>query len=59
MLFAPLAAIALAEAQRTGLLHTALANRDVIGQAKGISAGSSGGVNRAVRGNCGRRFPFG
>ena len=36
MLFATLAAIALAEAQRTGQLHTALANRDVIGQAKGI-----------------------
>jgi GAF domain-containing protein len=35
-LFATLAAIALAEAQRTGQLHTALANRDIIGQAKGI-----------------------
>jgi GAF domain-containing protein len=35
-LFATLAAIALAEAQRTDQLHTALANRDVIGQAKGI-----------------------
>jgi GAF domain-containing protein len=36
MLFATLAAIALAEAQRTEQLHTALGNRDVIGQAKGI-----------------------
>jgi AmiR/NasT family two-component response regulator len=36
MLFATLAAIALAEAQRTGQLHTALGNRDLIGQAKGI-----------------------
>jgi GAF domain-containing protein len=36
VLFATLAAIALAEAQRTSQLHTALANRDVIGQAKGI-----------------------
>ena len=35
-LFATLAAIALAEAQRTEQLQTALANRDVIGQAKGI-----------------------
>ena len=35
-LFATLAAIALAEAQRTDQLHAALANRDVIGQAKGI-----------------------
>ncbi len=35
-LFATLAAVALAEAQRTGQLQTALANRDVIGQAKGI-----------------------
>ena len=35
-LFATLAAIALAEAQRTDQLHTALDNRDVIGQAKGI-----------------------
>jgi GAF domain-containing protein len=35
-LFATLAAIALAEAQRTDQLHTALANRDIIGQAKGI-----------------------
>ncbi len=35
-LFATLAAIALAEAQRTSQLHAALANRDVIGQAKGI-----------------------
>jgi GAF domain-containing protein len=35
-LFATLAAIALAEAQRTGQLLTALGNRDVIGQAKGI-----------------------
>lgn len=35
-LFATLAAIALAEAQRTDQLHTALGNRDVIGQAKGI-----------------------
>jgi len=36
MLFATLAAIALAEAQRTGQLHTALGNRDLIGQAKAI-----------------------
>ena len=36
MLFATLAAIALAEAQRTDQLHTALGNRDLIGQAKGI-----------------------
>jgi GAF domain-containing protein len=35
-LYATLAAIALAEAQRTDQLHTALASRDVIGQAKGI-----------------------
>ena len=35
-LFATLAAIALAEAQRTDQLHTALRNRDIIGQAKGI-----------------------
>jgi GAF domain-containing protein len=35
-LFATLAAIALAEAQRTDQLHAALDNRDVIGQAKGI-----------------------
>jgi GAF domain-containing protein len=35
-LFATLAAIALAEAQRTDQLSTALSNRDVIGQAKGI-----------------------
>jgi GAF domain-containing protein len=35
-LFATLAAIALAEAQRTDQLRTALGNRDVIGQAKGI-----------------------
>jgi GAF domain-containing protein len=35
-LFATLAAIALVEAQRTDQLHTALGNRDVIGQAKGI-----------------------
>jgi GAF domain-containing protein len=35
-LYATLAAIALAEAQRTDQLHTALATRDVIGQAKGI-----------------------
>ncbi|HVT66334.1 MAG TPA: GAF and ANTAR domain-containing protein [Trebonia sp.] len=35
-LFATLAAIALAEAQRTDQLHAALASRDVIGQAKGI-----------------------
>jgi len=35
-LFATLAAIALAEAQRTDQLHTALGNRDIIGQAKGI-----------------------
>jgi GAF domain-containing protein len=35
-LFATLAAIALAEAQRTEQLHAALANRDVIGAAKGI-----------------------
>jgi GAF domain-containing protein len=35
-LFATLAAIALAEAQRTDQLQTALANRDLIGQAKGI-----------------------
>jgi GAF domain-containing protein len=34
--FATLAAIALAEAQRTDQLRAALANRDVIGQAKGI-----------------------
>ena len=34
--FATLAAIALAEAQRTDQLRTALASRDVIGQAKGI-----------------------
>ena len=36
MLFATLAAIALAEAQRTGQLQAAIANRDTIGQAKGI-----------------------
>jgi GAF domain-containing protein len=36
VLFATLAAIALAEAQRTDQLHAALGNRDVIGQAKGI-----------------------
>jgi GAF domain-containing protein len=35
-LFATLAAIALAEAQRTDQLHVALGNRDLIGQAKGI-----------------------
>ena len=35
-LFATLAAIALAEAQRTDQFRAALANRDVIGQAKGI-----------------------
>ena len=35
-LFATLAAIALAEAQRTDQLQTALANRDIIGQGKGI-----------------------
>jgi len=35
-LFATLAALALAEAQRTDQLRTALVNRDVIGQAKGI-----------------------
>jgi GAF domain-containing protein len=35
-LFATLAALALAGAQRTDQLSTALANRDVIGQAKGI-----------------------
>jgi GAF domain-containing protein len=35
-LFATLAAIALAEAQRTDQLQTALGNRDLIGQAKGI-----------------------
>ena len=35
-LFATLAAIALAEAQRTDQLYAALDNRDVIGQAKGI-----------------------
>ncbi len=35
-LFATLAAIALAEAQRTDQLYTALDSRDVIGQAKGI-----------------------
>ena len=35
-LFATLAAVALAEAQRTDQLQTALANRDIIGQAKGI-----------------------
>jgi AmiR/NasT family two-component response regulator len=36
MLLATLAAIALAEAQRTGQLHTALGNRDLIGPAKAI-----------------------
>jgi GAF domain-containing protein len=35
-LLATFAALALAEAQRTGQLHDALDNRDVIGQAKGI-----------------------
>jgi len=35
-LLATFAALALAEAQRTGQLHDALENRDVIGQAKGI-----------------------
>ena len=35
-LFATLAALALAEAQRTDHLRAALINRDVIGQAKGI-----------------------
>lgn len=35
-LFATLAALALAEAQRTGQLRAALDNRDFIGQAKGI-----------------------
>lgn len=35
-LFATLAALALAEAQRTDEMHTAVASRDVIGQAKGI-----------------------
>jgi transcriptional regulator with GAF, ATPase, and Fis domain len=35
-LFATLAALALAEAQRTDHLRAALLNRDVIGQAKGI-----------------------
>jgi GAF domain-containing protein len=35
-LFATLAALALAEAQRTDQLRTALDNRDLIGQAKGI-----------------------
>jgi GAF domain-containing protein len=35
-LYATLAAIALAEAQRTDQLNTALASRDIIGQAKGI-----------------------
>jgi GAF domain-containing protein len=35
-LLATFAALALAEAQRTGQLHAALDNRDVIGQAKGI-----------------------
>ncbi len=35
-LFATLAALALAEAQRTDYLRAALLNRDVIGQAKGI-----------------------
>jgi hypothetical protein len=35
-LFATLAALALAEAQRTDQLRAALINRDVIGQAKGI-----------------------
>jgi GAF domain-containing protein len=35
-LFATLAALALAEAQRTDQLRAALVNRDVIGQAKGI-----------------------
>jgi hypothetical protein len=36
MLFATLAVIALTEAHRTDHLQTALGNRDVIGQAKGI-----------------------
>jgi GAF domain-containing protein len=35
-LLATLAALALAEAQRADQMHTALSNRDVIGQAKGI-----------------------
>jgi AmiR/NasT family two-component response regulator len=35
-LFATQAALALAEARRTGQMRQALANRDVIGQAKGI-----------------------
>ena len=35
-LLATLAALALADAQRADQLHTALRNRDVIGQAKGI-----------------------
>ena len=35
-LFGTLAALAIAEAQRVGQLRTAMANRDVIGQAKGI-----------------------
>jgi GAF domain-containing protein len=41
-LFATLAALALAEAQRTEQLRAALANRDLIGQAKGILMGRSG-----------------
>jgi GAF domain-containing protein len=36
ILLATLAALALAEAQRADQMHTALRNRDVIGQAKGI-----------------------
>jgi GAF domain-containing protein len=36
VLLATFAALALAEAQRAGQMHDALANRDVIGQAKGI-----------------------
>ena len=36
MLFATLAAIALAEAHRIDQLQTALGNRDMIGQATGI-----------------------
>jgi AmiR/NasT family two-component response regulator len=35
-MLATLAALALAEAQRTDQLRTAISNRDLIGQAKGI-----------------------
>jgi GAF domain-containing protein len=41
ILFATLAALALAEAQRTEQLREALGNRDLIGQAKGILMGRS------------------